>query len=125
MQQVRELRRQLAPKETELSDIRQTKQSLGPPDGPFYVDLAVDVSDRKASRLLKQEEAYRSLARTIKDAPLRTESPALVCGVVPTSTAPGLFGGIHAPQHFFEVVFDQFIAKAGPTPQGFPVEHQD
>ena len=43
----------------------------------------------------------------------------------PTSTAVGLLGGIHPAQHFLEVVFDGFVAKAGPDAQRLRVTHQD
>src|SRR5258705_12800364 len=42
----------------------------------------------------------------------------------PTSTAVGLLGGIHPAQHFFEVVFDGFVAKAGPVAQRLRVTYQ-
>src|SRR5260370_25319161 len=43
----------------------------------------------------------------------------------PTSTAVGLPGGIHPAQHFLEVVFNGFVAKAGPDAQRLRATHQD
>src|SRR6478752_5548952 len=42
----------------------------------------------------------------------------------PGSGAIGLFGGINAPQHFLEVVFDGFVAQTGTNPQGLAIVYQ-
>jgi hypothetical protein len=72
-QQVRELRRQLAPKENELADIRRTKESLGPRPSSLFLDaaeLSINLGQLgRAAAADNRQEVVRSLARTIRNTP--------------------------------------------------------
>jgi hypothetical protein len=105
-------------------------------EGVAHLQAAPDLSERRAFSILKADRDDQLPLMPASGRQLLTQLHELAnerqcnqfSNIYQSGSADfncaGLFGGIHAPQHFFEVFFDAFIAKAGSGPQGFAVEHQ-